>query len=74
MNTMHMKCLHLFILGGLSMLILMHPMRTEAQGEGPRVYLMTPVGLNAFSATYDGYGVEHELCREHSHPRGGRQQ
>ncbi|MEA3291279.1 MAG: transporter [Pseudomonadota bacterium] len=31
---------------------LLLPARVEAQGEGPRVYLMAPVGINALSATY----------------------
>jgi len=33
---------------------LMMSARTVAQGEGPRVYLMAPVGINALSATYMG--------------------
>ncbi len=47
--------LHITRYGGLCALFaltLLLVARVEAQGEGPRVYLMAPVGINALSATY----------------------
>jgi len=43
---------HSLVLGGFLLLMLMMSARAVAQGEGPRVYLLAPVGINALSATY----------------------
>ncbi len=51
MKSNHCRHAHLWALALVGLMLLLS-IKAEAQGEGPRVYLLAPVGLNALSLTY----------------------